>query len=76
MVPEVKVPTITSRKPEKPSLEPKINAPKIVSLSAPQISKTDAIPEVKIKRPQKVVEIPTLPEPKISVPKQNYHKVR
>ena len=70
LVPEVKVPTITSRKPEKPSLEPKINAPKIVSLGAPQISKTDAIPEVKIKRPQKVVVIPTLPEPKISVPKQ------
>ena len=43
LVPEVKVPAITSQKPEKPSLEPQINAPKIVSLSAPKISKTNAI---------------------------------
>ena len=69
LVPEVKVPTITSQKPEKPSLEPKINVPKIASLSAPQISKTVAIPEVKVQRPKKVSEVPTLPDPKISVPK-------
>ena len=69
LTPEVKVPTITSQKPEKPSLEPKINVPKIPSLSAPQISKTAAIPEVKVQRPKKVSEVPTLPDPKISVPK-------
>ncbi len=69
LVPEVKIPTITSKKPQKPSLEPKINAPKITSLSSPKISKTTAIPEVKVKRPKNLPDVPSLPDPKISVPK-------
>ena len=69
LAPLIKVPTITSQKPERPSLEPKINAPKIPSLNALQIPKNAIVPVVKVKRQKKVLEILTLPDPKISLPK-------
>ena len=68
-VPEFKTPHITSKKPQKPSLKPKINAPKIISLSSPKIPKTSPIPEVKVKRPKNISDVPPLPDPKISIPK-------
>jgi hypothetical protein len=68
-VPQVKVPIVTSPDVKKPGMETKFSSPKITSFSTTQELLNAAIPEVKVKRPSKISELPVLREPKLSVPK-------